>query len=583
MSVESPPGQKEAALSGENAAQGVSEEINDLSSNYTLSPDGQDVSDLQSMDSLLEKKFGSVADDGSLDYDEESDPEIWNEYFLQAQRRNGAKNYLCYLHLRLDHNESQLEHHIKKFRESAVLTDAEFAEWNKEAIQKKAMFGDLQLKATAEELGYENGEHEYRRIDAVDFPRPAAPLAFYGIAGEVTEILCSRSELKPEAVLAQFLCIFGNMLGRAAYKNQAGRHGTLINVAIIGNTADGAKGESYQAVNDLVFHINPDYHLYKLRGGYQSSEALIADITDEVGHFDKKENWIVDIENVPDKRLVVVEQEFSRILQIGERDGTTMSEILRQCYDLPHKLAALSRASKLVCTNPFVSILGHITPEALRSCMPTVEAFNGFANRLIYIASQRTKIVPQPKAINWHTGEPGGIVSRLQEVLKTFRPCCNDCSQNDDREFGFSQTASLQWNEIYHELSRESKGKSGMPGAIIARAKPTILRLSMIYAALDNQTLIEPVHLSAAKALWDYASNSALWAFGSASGSADSDKILKYLRRCGKQGASRTSIRNEVFSGHKTPASLTEDLSLLQHSGLAVRRKVNGVDLWFAV
>jgi hypothetical protein len=91
-------------------------------------------------------------------------------------------------------------------------------------------------------------------------------------------------------------------------------------------------------------------------------------------------------EGVSDKRLLVVEEEFSRILQIGKRDGVTMPEILRQCFDLPDTLRAPSRKSYLVSTNPFVSIVGRITPEGLRKCMDSVEAFNGFANRFMFIS-----------------------------------------------------------------------------------------------------------------------------------------------------------------------------------------------------
>jgi hypothetical protein len=340
------------------------------------------------------------------------------------------------------------------------------------------------------------------------------------------------------------------------------------------------------AVQNLIYHIDLDYCSHKLRGGFNSSEALIAEITDEVTKVVNTktgpETEIVE-EGVLDTRLVVVEKEFSRILEIGKRNGTTLSEILREFYDLPFQVAASSRRSSLVSTNPFVSILGHITPEALRSSMPTVEAFNGFANRLTYIASRRIGSIPEPPVIDWKAGRPQAIVERLKEILKTFRPCNSDCSQNLPRGFGFSYEAGKQWKEVYYKLSEESRDKSGLVAAIIARAKPTILRLAMIYAALYRGSLIEPRHLSAASALWDYAARSALWAFGSASGNVDADKILKYLRRCGDKRASRSKIRNEVFGGHKAPAALTEDLSLLKQSGLAVMRRVKKADLWFSM
>jgi hypothetical protein len=423
---------------------------------------------------------------------------------------------------------------------------------------------------------------DYRRIDAVDFPKSAHKNAFYGIAGEVVETICDGSELKPEAVLSQFLCIFGNLLGRSIYKEQEGRHGTLINVAIIGSTAAGAKGGPLQGVKRMFKQVDFDYTLDNVKGGYNSSEALLADITDEVGEYNKKGEYVITLEAVPDKRLLVVEEEFSRILQIGKRDGCTMSEILRQCYDLPDKLRAPSRKSNLVSTNPFVSIIGHITPEGLKKSMPDVEAFNGFPNRFMFIASRRTKPVPEPPVIDWTEGKPADIVLRLKEALRIYRPHPKNCVQNPDISFRFSDTAKKRWSQIYHEICTQSASKSGFAGAVIARAKPTILRLSMIYAALDRTPVIDPKHLDAAVALWDYSTLSAVWAFEGMSGSVNATKILKSLRRY-PEGENRTTIAEWVFRKNISGAELTEALSELHSAGLARMEKNGKEEVWYPV
>jgi Protein of unknown function (DUF3987) len=423
-------------------------------------------------------------------------------------------------------------------------------------------------------------EYEYKRIDAIDFPKAIHNDAFHGIAGEVVNMLCTGSELKPEAVLSQFLCIFGNMLGRAPYKIQDGRHGTLINVAIVGNTADGAKGSSYQAVKRLIRAVSPDYCTDNIKGGYNSSEALIGDITDEIEGVNRKGERIVIEEGIPDKRLLVVEEEFSRILQIGKRDGVTMSEILRQCFDLPDALRAPSRKSYLVSTNPFVSIVGHITPEGLQKCMDSVEAFNGFANRFMFIASHRTASIPEPPVIDWTAGRAADIVKRLQATLKIYCPYPLISSSNPDLEFRFGQKAKEKWAQIYHEISRQSANQHGYAGAIIARAKPTILRLSMIYSALDSTSLIQPKHLDAASALWNYATDSAMWSFEGMSGSKEANEILKYLKRY-PDGVSRTLILGNVFRNNLAGAKLTEALSELKCSRLADMKKNGKGETWF--
>jgi len=419
---------------------------------------------------------------------------------------------------------------------------------------------DEQAKQAAEEL--------YRSVSTVDFPGAAKPEAFYGIAGEVVRTMCDGSELRPEAVLAQFLCIFGNMLGRGPHKEQESRHGTVINVAVVGRTADGAKGGSIKAVKKLMNAVYPTYCADKFTGGHNSAESILEEIRDEVWGFDEHGTEVIKEPEVLDKRLIIIEEELSRLFQVSKRDGCTLSEFIREFFDSPEIVKAKSRKSRLESTKPHVSVIGHITPEGLKSSLKSVELFNGLANRFIFIASKRTCSIPEPARVDWSSDDLAKKVKYLQALITTFRPKVA-CKENKDHEFTFSEVAREKWHEIYKRLSEESAGKSGMHGAIIARAKPTLLRLSIIYAALDMHTVIEPQHLAAAEALWSYSAASALWAFGENSGNPDADKILRYLNRCGGKGASKTAIRMEVFNNHIATAALNDALAYLKAARLA--------------
>jgi len=323
----------------------------------------------------------------------------------------------------------------------------------------------------------------YKQIATVDFPKPARKEAFYGLAEEVTKIMCEGTELCPEAVLAQFLCIFGNMIGRAPYKHQEGRHSTVLNVAIVGNTADGEKGGSLNRVNEVIRAIDPKFHDEKLSGGHNSAEALLDEICHEAKNIRKGKIEIAE-SDVPDKRLVIVEEELSRLFQVGKREGSTMSETLRKFFDAPEVVAAKSRKCLLKVTRPHVSILGDVTPEGLKASMPTVEAFNGFANRFTYIASKRVGSVSVPPVLDWVSSELlQKKVIQLRGLVEDFRPY-EACRDNPDYPMDFSPDGRAKWDDLYHDLSKRSEGLSGLKGAIIARAKPTLLRLGIIYAAL---------------------------------------------------------------------------------------------------
>ncbi len=440
--------------------------------------------------------------------------------------------------------------------------------------------GDDEIDGLSEK---ETAEY-YLRSASNDFPAAARPEAFYGIAGEVTKIICDDSELMPESVLAQFLCIIGNMMGLGLHKNQEGRHGTVVNIAVVGRTGDGVKGGSLRAVKRLVQAIDNSFFIGNLSGGHNSPEALLTEICDEVMGIGKNGPVIVE-EEVADKRLVVVEEELTRLFAVS----SGMSEMLRQFYDSPTVVKALSRRSKLESTRPHVSIVGHVTPEGLKHSLPSVEAFNGFANRFMFIASQRTRSIPEPIDVDWNSAGLVGKVQYLQEVVKKFHPN-KESALNPELEFTFSASGKAKWCELYHLLSAQSAGKSGMAGAMITRAKPTLLRLAIIYAALDLTQEIEREHLEAADALWEYVLASLQWAFGENSGNPTADKIHAALQRARKNGMTRTEISEYVFNRRTSSHDITEALSLLKREGKAnIKRLPNPagkgrpVETWFEI
>ncbi len=95
-----------------------------------------------------------------------------------------------------------------------------------------------------------------------------------------------------------------------------------------------------------------------------------------------------------------------------------------------------------------------------------------------------------------------------------------------------------------------------------ARGAPIVLRLSLIYALLDNAKQIGIPHLKAALALWDYSVQSVKALFGDAVGDKEADKLLEALRSC-KDGLTRDEIRTDVFANHISSERLDAVLDLL--------------------
>jgi hypothetical protein len=107
-----------------------------------------------------------------------------------------------------------------------------------------------------------------------------------------------------------------------------------------------------------------------------------------------------------------------------------------------------------------------------------------------------------------------------------------------------------------------------MLGLILARAEAQVLRLSLLYALLDDEKTIRRPHLEAALELWGYCERSCQWAFGETTGSRDADEILHGLRS-NPGGLNKTEIL-KLFGCHKSARDVDKALALLVENGLVI-------------
>jgi hypothetical protein len=109
-----------------------------------------------------------------------------------------------------------------------------------------------------------------------------------------------------------------------------------------------------------------------------------------------------------------------------------------------------------------------------------------------------------------------------------------------------------------------SEGEPGLLGAVLARAEAHVLRLSLLYAALDGAPAVDTPHLEAALALWDYADASARAIFGGRSGMAEQDALVAAVRARG--ALSQTEISG-LFQRNKTAQQLEALIGLAEEAG----------------
>jgi hypothetical protein len=371
------------------------------------------------------------------------------------------------------------------------------------------------------------------------------PDALYGLVGEIVGTLLPHTEADPAALALTTLAQFGC----AADKNRyavvgAARHPARINVVLVGRTSSARKGTAQSESARVIEVADPHFAQERVAGGLSSGEGLVYAVRDGADEDDP---------GVFDKRLYVHEPEFSRVLAVAKREGSNLSQILREAWD-GKRIQNMTRNNPLKATGAHVCVVGHITTEELRRSLTDTEKASGFANRFLFALVRRSKKLPSGGHLEQAAIDALG--SKMRAALQEARL---------GRVMHRSPDAEELWTEIYMAIDDDA---DGMFGAMVNRGPAQMLRLSVAYALLDGAATIETEHVRAAKAIWDYCEASVKWIFGDVVGDPVADKLLDALRKAAPQGLDRDD-QYRVFSGHITHSRLEAALWSLESQGLA--------------
>jgi Protein of unknown function (DUF3987) len=408
---------------------------------------------------------------------------------------------------------------------------------------------------TDDELRQWNEQHQ-RRYAPIDqpMPLPMADAAYYGKAGQIVDIITKAgTEACRESLLVQFLVAFGNIIGRKPFRHQAATHHLNEFAVLVGESGIGAKGTSWNALSDLLQLINQSWFFDRVQDGFQSGESVIDKVRDSSVRFSRA-GKPTTIPGVTDKRLLIMEEEFARILIVGNREGNTLSVVLRNSWDGKTVLWTSSKNDPQKATQAHVSLIGHITPEELRRNLSEIDATNGFANRINWVAVKGVGDVPFPPRIDWKKSHPD-LIRDLGEIVTNFQT-------RSKTELKWSRQAEPLWEAYHRELKKRRFG--GLIGPILKRSIAHTLRYAMLYAVLDNSSLIKPEHLDAAVAVVQYGERSAAWAFTEKTGDKNADKIFWALQREPDRKMNRNKIRVDVFNNRVASTDLDKAFSLLK-------------------
>lgn len=398
------------------------------------------------------------------------------------------------------------------------------------------------------------------------------PAALHGLAGEVVRTIEPHSEADPNAILLQFLAAFGNAVGDAPhYLVEGDRHGTKIFIVTSGETSKGRKGTALGRVRQVMKEADPAWEAANIQSGLSSGEGVIAAVRDPIKKIGKDGAVETVDEGVTDKRVTLVTEEFVGALSVMERAGNTLSPLLRDAWGTA-RLQTLTKNSPTKATGSHISIVAHVTDDELRTKLTRTEMANGFANRFLFMKVRRSKVLPHGGHLSQEAlDELGQKVAAALTAAKTL----GRLTMKDD--------AVEQWERVYPKLS---EGRPGLLGAVLGRAEAQVIRLAVIYAALDNSTWIDVPHLEAALAVWDFCEESATQIFGDLIGDPIADAVMNALKSAAPGGMSRTGI-SDLFQRNASSSRISMALDLLRRLGRAEPRITHSsggrpVETWFA-
>jgi hypothetical protein len=392
------------------------------------------------------------------------------------------------------------------------------------------------------------------------WPASPDPTVYHGLAGEIVNTIAPETEADPVAILSQLLVAFGAAVGHGAwFQVEATRHHPNEFLVLIGDSARSRKGSSWDHVHRLITSADTTIGARVLTG-LSSGEGLIHSVRDPAGQDP----------GATDRRLLVIEPEFVSVLKNVSREISTLSPTLRCAWD-GRPLAILTRTAPARATGAHISVIGHITATELRHHINPVELANGLLNRFLLLGCRRVRLLPEG-------GDPDplgrtGLDRRLATTLTGARRA---------GQLRLSAPARRAWADAYQQLAQP---QPGIAGAISARAEAHTIRLALIYALLDNNQQIQPAHLTAALALFDYALRSATWALERTTGDPLAHQIHAALRHALPDGLTRTQLR-DLLHRNPTTTQLDRALAALAHDGKITSSRVltagRPAELWTA-
>jgi|GEM_PF-5757017 len=205
--------------------------------------------------------------------------------------------------------------------------------------------------------------------------------AYFCVLGATAQAVAPHTEADEAAVLCCLLTAFGSACGFRPHFDHGKRHGANLFIGLSGATAS-RKGTATGIGKEVVGRADPEWLDRVQHEGFASGEGLIWAVRDPCEK---------DPVGVPDKRLLVIEEEWAKTFTLGAADKSILTPIIRGCYDRIPIGKKNKGENAYGCREPHVSIIANITPDDLRQALGgrnAVAIANGFLNRFLLVHTE---------------------------------------------------------------------------------------------------------------------------------------------------------------------------------------------------
>jgi hypothetical protein len=368
--------------------------------------------------------------------------------------------------------------------------------------------------------------------------------AYHGLLGDYVLNVRHLTEADPAGILSCLLAGVGVHLGRGVHHRFGKQHSANLFVLLVGSTGS-RKGTCWSVANALLGLAGP---AVPFSGGLGSGQGLVHRVRDSKG----------DDPGEADKRLLVVEEEFGKVLRLCRANDGILSPVLRTAFD-GQPLSVMNKGENAYeCREPHVGMIGMITAEELADQLKgRTEIANGLLNRYLLVGVRRNGYLPEGgdyySVASAHAPNLAAALIRAGKLVGPWK---------------LAPEASAVWSAHYHRLEAE---RPGVYGQATARLSVHTLKLAVVYAAIDGTTEISPSHLAAALAVVEYGRQTAEQIFGT--GSADIQPVVvepdpAWMRVLGDIEKFPGIMRSELLRTTRLKADmLTAELGMLEVKG----------------